>query len=320
MGGAVDVWEERKLTLVGDTYLGYKSGMRHEIIAAPGWGTPLAEYLKMLVASRTAPSTVQMRSYQIRTLSRAMLDTRPEQVTGRALTAFLASKGDSWCDAAARSARSAYRSFFTWLFENDDYPEAEQNPALVLRKIPSPQGRPHPAPIGEVERAVEAADQLKDKRIRWMILLGAHVGLRRSEISRVHTDDLVQDSDGWSLRILGKGNKERFVPLTPELSDWLLAMPAGWAFPSEHRGVDVGHLSADRVGKLISRILAPGVHPHMLRHRFATDFYVATGNDLLTVREALGHASVATTQVYTQIPRSAMRRGIDAMAARSLAG
>lgn len=294
--------------------LGYRRGMRHETVVAARWGSPLAEYVNVMQASGIMPSTVQMRSYQIRVLSRGFLDVSPWAVTGLELTEFLA-RHETWGLAAKRSARAAYRGFFGWAVEAG---HIVMNPALSLRKVKSPQGRPRPAPKAAVAAAINAADP----RTRMMIYLGASAGLRRSEISRVHTDDLIVDQGDYSLVVLGKGGKTRIVPLIGALSGWLLTLRdergRGWAFPSVHRGYEstdytTAHLSVDRVGKLITATLPDGITPHMLRHRFATDFYVATGNDLLSVREALGHSSVATTQVYTEIPRSALRRGMDNM-------
>lgn len=291
-------------------YLGYKSGMRHETVVAARWGSPLAEYLKTLVAADIAASTVNLRSYQIRVLSRGFLESSPWEVTGDQLVEFLADQV-TWGTSAKRAARSAYRGFFAWGVKRG---HIAVSPADSLGKIKQADGKPRPAPRDSIRHAVEVADE----RTRMMVYFGAHAGLRRVEISRIHTSDLVRDDDGWSLRVLGKGRKIRHVPLTGTLSSWLLTRPEGWAFPSYHRGHDDGrpsdrHLSVDRVGKLISACLGTGVSPHMLRHRFATDYYQTTGNDLLKVQKALGHTSVATTQIYTEIPAASMRAGIDAL-------
>jgi integrase/recombinase XerC len=143
-----------------------------------------------------------------------------------------------------------------------------------------------------------------------MVMLAAQAGLRCVEVSRVHTDDIVQDFEGWSLHVLGKGGRRRVVPLTRRLALELRALPRGYAFPGK---ID-GHLSAAYVSKLVSRALPDGVTAHMLRHRFASRAYVGAGRDIRAVQELLGHSSVATTQVYTKVPDGALRAGVEGAA------
>lgn len=144
-----------------------------------------------------------------------------------------------------------------------------------------------------------------------MVLLAAEHGLRRGggEIARVHTNDLVEDLLGWSLRVHGKGGKDRVVPLREELANDLRALPPGWAFPSPSGG----HLTEHHVGKIIARVLPGGWTAHTLRHRFATVAYAGT-RDLLAVQEMLGHAKPETTRGYVQLPADALRAAISAAA------
>lgn len=135
-------------------------------------------------------------------------------------------------------------------------------------------------------------------------------GMRAIEISRVHTDDVFEDLVGYSLRVHGKGNKTRIIPLATALALELLDRPRGYVFPGR---ID-GHLSAPYVSKLLSWNLPPGVTGHMLRHRAAGHYYAGTGYDLRATQELLGHASVATTQIYTPARNDQMRRGIEAAA------
>jgi site-specific recombinase XerD len=122
---------------------------------------------------------------------------------------------------------------------------------------------------------------------------------------------MYRDSLGWMLHINGKGDKDRDVPLSQRLSSMLLAYDDGYIFPSQ-RG---SHIGPDRVGKLISKVLGKGTTPHQLRHRFGSDMYIASGYDIRATQEALGHSSVATTQIYTEVPRRKLRAGIDALSA-----
>jgi integrase len=123
----------------------------------------------------------------------------------------------------------------------------------------------------------------------------------------VHTRDVVLYPDGWTLRVRGKGEEVRDIPLPAELGDRLSGLPAGWVFPNG-RG---GHLTAGHVGKLVSRALPGGWTAHSLRHRFATRAYTAE-RDILAVRDLLGHANVRTTQIYTAVPDGARRAAVAA--------
>ena len=147
-----------------------------------------------------------------------------------------------------------------------------------------------------------------------MLALGACAGLRRAEIATCRGDALERDLDGWSLRVLGKGGRVRRVPLTDDMADQISARGTGWTFQgqvSDGQAVlgdrTAGHLSAGRVGELVSELLPNPWTTHTLRHRFASAAYRAD-RDIRAVQELLGHVSVATTQVYTAVPDDAKRR------------
>lgn len=135
-----------------------------------------------------------------------------------------------------------------------------------------------------------------------MVLLAARAGLRRGEIAQVHTRDLEEDLFGWSLRVHGKGAKERIVPLCDEVRVLLRAAPAGFLFPGQIRG----HLSPAYVGKLVSGVFGVGWTTHTLRHRFATVCHTGS-HDLDAVRLLLGHSRAETTQGYILTPSESLR-------------
>lgn len=143
-----------------------------------------------------------------------------------------------------------------------------------------------------------------------MLRLAAEAGLRRGEVARLESSDLIEDLVGYSLRVVGKGERVRIVPLKDDLArEVRLSVRDGRAylFP----GKDNGHLSPGYVGKIISRLLPEGCTMHALRHRFATRVHNATG-DLLTTQQLLGHASPATTQLYVLIAQDRLRAAINA--------
>ena len=143
---------------------------------------------------------------------------------------------------------------------------------------------------------------------RLMIRLGAECGLRRGEIARVHSDDVVADNAGRSLIVRGKGDKQRIVPLPDDLAG-IIMDARGYLFPGRFGG----HVEESYIGDHISRLLPDGYAAHTLRHRFATTAYAAT-HDLFVVAELLGHESVETTEHYVALPDG--RRGFSQTAVR----
>ena len=300
---------DTRTAIVETSSLGYKRSMRTEVRTAPRWGNPIADYLKYLRAADQSPATIYQRGYQLRVLSQAFRGRSPWTLSTDDLAGFLASQSQH-ANSTRRAQLSAIRGFYKYGIATG---KVRVDPAAALRKIEPTIGKPRPAPIDAVAIAVANADE----RTRLMIYLGVYAGLRRAEICAVHSDDLIHTRDGWVLRIVGKGRKVRHVPMTPKLAALIQARPYGWIFPSWHRGqVDSDgktcdeHLRPARVGELIHDALPTGVTTHMLRHRFASNAYVGSGHDIRAVQELLGHSSVATTQIYTEVPNSALWAGV----------
>jgi integrase/recombinase XerD len=139
-----------------------------------------------------------------------------------------------------------------------------------------------------------------------MVMLMNDAGLRRREISVIHTGDLIDDLLGKSLVVHGKGRKDRIVPLVDELAYEIGKRPKGWLFPGQYSG----HMCADSVYRLVLR--ATGETPHAFRRKFATDVWHATG-DAVKVKELLGHESLETTQNYIFSTAEDLREAVDAM-------
>ncbi|CAM3037225.1 tyrosine-type recombinase/integrase [Skermania piniformis] len=218
-------------------------------------------------------------------------------VTAEHLEVWLGRRG--WKASTRRSALASIRGFFRWAHRSG---RRQDDPAAELLPVRADLGKPRPCPESYVLRAVMAAGP----RERLMLSLGASAGLRRAEIARVRADDVEVLGGRHELRVRGKGDRTRLIPISDEFAERLLARGPGWCFPSPAaRGP--GHLTAAHVGKLISRTLPAGWTTHTLRHRFASQAY-AVDRDIRAVQELLGHASVVTTQIYTAIPDNARRR------------
>lgn len=264
----------------------------------PGdWVEPLSDYVAYLGASKTSAKSQYLRKYHVRRFAFES-GLSPWNATLEDLIEHFAKHSD-WSAATSRCASSSLKSFYRWAVISG---RIEIDPTLKLPKIRQDIGKPRPAPLP----AISKGERNSDWRVRLMVSLAAYAGLRSAEIAQVHTNDVFSDLVGHSLRVHGKGRKERIVPLRPELAHLLARLPDGFIF----RGNDTGHLSAAYVSKLISRALPEGVTAHQLRHSFASRAYRASGNDIRAVQELLGHASVATTQIYTAVESEQLRKAV----------
>ena len=157
------------------------------------------------------------------------------------------------------------------------------------------------------------------RRALFVVLVTA--GLRRAELAGLASASLHQHPDGFTLVVRGKGSKVREVPLSafayPALFDWLsirrrVPTRSDALFLSDD-GTAMSPKAVYRACRWIARRVDARhpLHPHLCRRTFATHQLRATG-DLRAVQEVLGHASVATTQIYTHVDHASMRRVVEA--------
>ncbi|MBX9919012.1 MAG: tyrosine-type recombinase/integrase [Mycolicibacterium frederiksbergense] len=234
------------------------------------------------------------------------LGGRPADVTEKRLRDWFGSQ-KQWSNETRRGYRSSAIGFFGWAAETGRTPA---NIALKLPAVKPTPPAPRPLPDGAWATGIEQADA----RTRLMLRLAAEGGLRRAEVAQVSTSDLSFGLSGAQLLVHGKGNKKRVIPITDELAELIAAgapghTPAlaafghdGYLFP----GDDGGHLSPRWVGTLCKRVL-PGIWTlHKCRHRYAAKVYRGSRN-LRALQMLLGHASVATTEVYTPVDDDEIR-------------
>lgn len=272
----------------------------HTMSAA--WGAALSDWTLFAHCQGWADSTIRTRLDQLRHLARRIGVDDPWQVEPLYLATWFGRQ--RWAVETRRAHRTTYRGFYGWALATG---RVLESPAVALPRVRPAVPRPRPTP----DQAYRVALAGAGRRERIMLRLAAETGLRRAEVAQVWpARDLLEDLDGWSLVVHGKGGKDRVVPLPALLAADLRALPAGWAFPGD---VD-GHLSPRWVGTLVGRLLPEGWTMHSLRHRFA-DRTHEVERDLVVVQELMGHASIVTTRAYVPVRRDRLRATVEAAAA-----
>lgn len=264
---------------------------------APEWREYIDKWLDSLKAAGYSDQTRKTRRYQIQALSLG-LGGSPLDVTGEDIVEWYADH--EWKPETRKGSRNAAASFFGWLCRSGRRPD---DPSESLPSVKRPQAHPRPCP----DRVIMAALRRANDTERLMIRLGAECGLRRAEIARVSSRDVMDDGDGWSLIVRGKGDKQRIVPMPGGLAAEIL-LRDGYLFPGRWEP----HCEQSYIGKHVSALLGGGWSTHSLRHRYATATYRATG-DILLVSKLLGHESIETTQRYVAMPDERLRTAVDAV-------
>ena len=270
----------------------------------PGaWAPMIDDYLRSLAAAGQRPATLHLRRDNLNRIARG-IGCAPDDVTAERLVDWFGQQ-THWKLETRRSYRNAARKFFRWAYKTGRV-SVDLSDALPSVRQMTPPARPTP---DDVWREAFAR---ADARTRLMMRLAAEVGLRRGEVARVQTSDVLAGIDGARLVVNGKGGKIRVLPISDSLGDAIRAgahghtpgAPAqGWLFP--RRGDDV-HVSAQYVGLLVASALPGEWSMHSLRHRMASRAYRGSRN-LRAVQVLLGHSSISTTERYLAVDDSEIR-------------
>lgn len=272
--------------------------MRNKVSAPVPWRKSINGWTDTLRAAGLSAQTIKSRRYKMVHLATLLMPSGPEDVTTEQIVQAFARQ--QWKPETRKAYRNTISSFFRWLHKSG---RRSDDPSLDVPRVKKPHAHPRPCP----DRYIAAAMKMATTSERLMIRLGAECGLRRGEIARVHSDDVVADSAGRSLIVRGKGDKQRIVPLPDDLAG-IIMDARGYLFPGRFGG----HVEESYIGDHISRLLPDGYAAHTLRHRFATTAYAAT-HDLFVVAELLGHESVETTEHYVAMPDGRLREAMAAV-------
>ncbi len=289
------------------------------------------------VEAGLSPATLEAYARDLRTMVTRLAAAglcAPDEVTVDHLAAHIRWLGtDGGLDPRSIVRHLAtMRVFFRWLHANT---RIRRDPARLLERPTTWKRLPGTMTPGQMKRLVEAPSPETGAlwlRDRAMLELMYAAGLRASEVGALKLNEY--DPKLAILKVTGKGNKQRIVPIGQPAVDaterYLAELRPHLVRRNDGRDkfrvlLSVTGRPLDRVAvwQIVGRVARAagieGVHPHLLRHSFATHL-VAGGADLRVIQELLGHADIGTTQVYTHVDRSHLRRAIERFHPREARG
>jgi integrase/recombinase XerD len=277
-------------------------------------GGLIDRFLEMMAAERgVAANTISAYKSDL-TFASVFLNGKLSGADAKDLS-NLANEWRSLANSSVARKASALRRYFGFLEEEG---LRVDNPSSALPKPSQIRGLPKILSKEEVDlifatialKLAQAKLQSRDIRLSALIELLYGSGLRATELAALPKNSIVADKP--YIILIGKGAKERLVPISDRarhaVMQWLAYVPAQsrYLFPSRN-----GHISRIRLFQIIRELAAEAgldpakVSPHVLRHAFATHL-LAGGANLRALQAMLGHADIATTQIYTHVDSSAL--------------
>ena len=268
---------------------------------------------------RLSPLTCKSYSHDIATLLKLATETPFNQLQIHHVRRFVARLHSTGLSGRSLARiLSAWRRFYNYLMRDHGY---THNPCAGLHAPKSPKTLPHVLSPDEAAKLLEfPANDLMALRDKAMFELFYSSGLRLAELIILKPEDL-SFSDS-TVRILGKGSKTRIVPIGSQairvLREWIklretLLKPGETALFLSRNGKGISSRSVSQRLKIraIQQGISINVHPHVLRHSFASHLLQSSA-DLRAVQEMLGHASISTTQIYTHLDFQYLAKVYDA--------
>jgi integrase/recombinase XerC len=294
--------------------------------AAPLLAEAVAAFLLEARARGVSPHTLRAQKADLGKLLVHAVDKAWDRwdVKPRTVRGFALELGERGLDPASQARiLSTARSFYGWLFETR---RIGSNPAAGLRNPKLPKRLPAFLTEGESGALLDlpAPVDFASARLLCLLELLYAAGLRVSELTGLDLQDLLMEER--TLRVLGKGAKERLVPFHEKAAAALetylgfrrahLAAKGLPATPALLLNLRGGRLTPTSVRAFLAKALEHAavrarVSPHALRHSFATHL-LNHGMDLRAIQELLGHASLSTTQRYTHLDLESLARTYEA--------
>jgi integrase/recombinase XerD len=282
------------------------------------WDAAIAEFNNYQRAANLAEKTIANREACYRHLANRS-GKRPQEITLQDLQAHLGRPhprtGARLAQGTLQSERSYLQTFYGWL-RDEGYLHA--SPADRLHKIKMVRRAPRPLRMDQIEKMLDSGAYT---RTRDIIIIAALTGLRVGEIVRLRGEDI--DLEGMVVQSRRKGGLEHRIAVPPTLLPVLARYPRqGWLFPSPYPSKlfpnGGGHILMQSASDSISRALRKAgvtdrnITGHSLRH-FCATWMLKQGVPIRVIQEHLGHASLATTQLYTQVDEDDMQQAVSVM-------
>ena len=290
-------------------------------MTGPTLSAEIDAFLLHLRAQHYSPATVSTYALDLRHLHAQVGEVVPAELAAHAIRRALASlHGQGLAPKTLARTLSAWRSFFAWLARQD---KAGANPCLGLRPPKGEKRLPNALSVDDMARLLnadaDAEDSVWARRDTAMFELMYSSGLRRAELISLELGQI--DLQAGEVSVTGKGRKTRLVPVGARaleaLNAWLavrdsVARDTTALFVGAHGArISPGVLSQALKQRAVRHGIQAHVHPHALRHSFASHVLQSSG-DLRAVQEMLGHASLSTTQVYTHLDFQHLAKVYDA--------
>ncbi len=283
------------------------------------WKERIQQTMDFLLLERgLSTNTISAYRLDLKQFALALKSKDPSGISRQEIVDHLMELRDGGMTASSVARKLvAIKVFFRFLLSQN---LLKEDPSGAIESPRLMKGLPDVLDVEEVARLLHAADARDGKkalRDRAMLELIYASGLRVSEAANLKISDI--NREAGFLRCLGKGGKERVVPVGRHALDWIEKyLSAGRE--SFKPKPDTKQLFVNRFGRSLSRQaiwmsikqyaktarIRKEVKPHTLRHSFATHLLEA-GADLRVVQELLGHASIATTQIYTHVDRARLK-------------
>lgn len=275
-------------------------GMPHRV----QWMHAIEEFTTAQEASGIASTSIYTRRQHLGHLARRVF-SGPWVLTHDELAGYMAAQ--DWAQETRRGRRTTFEQFYDWAVATG---RTVDHPVRAIKKISPSDPNPRPVPDRVYLEALLRATPVE---ALWIDLAAEH-GLRRAEIARIHSRDIVETLVGHDLRVHGKGSKIREVPLTRAMARALLELgePLGWRGGHLFPGDEHGHISARWLGARVNRLLSGAWTIHKLRHRAATRFWVSSSGDPYVVADLMGWANLSMVRTYVKLPDERKRAVVEA--------
>lgn len=231
---------------------------------------------------------------------------------------FVYVKNENISSATTARYMTSIKKFFEFLEENK---YIKKNPTITLSKVKITRKLPEVLSFDEIEKIlnspnIEEISGLRDKAILELLYSS---GLRVSELINLKLNDIFFDEE--IIRVIGKGSKERIVPIGSSAIKWIKEYIIHSRPFLENKMKSQNILFLNKRGTKLSRMfiwqivydytrkagIDKEVHPHIFRHSFATHL-LEGGADLRSVQEMLGHSDISTTQIYTHVDKNYIKQ------------